>query len=181
MYLVEARPAENGRCCIIEQRGAEWVDILPAKYNVRTKVHEYGGGACISSPDGSLIFSDAETNGVFRLTAAIGDIQPIVNASEKLRYADFDAHPLRHNLVLAIQEDHTGGTIDTVENSVVVIDSIDKSTKVVCKGADFYCAPKFNHDGTKICWIQVCFDFPRLLQAPQDVPRFNGFWMLLIR
>lgn len=150
MYLVEGRPAEKGRCCIVEQRGTESTDILPSKYNARTKVHEYGGGACLASPDGSLLFSDFNTNGVFRLKS-VDDVQPVVTASEKLRYADFDVHPVYHNLVLAVQEDHTG-TI--VENRIVVINTDDKSVKVVCQGADFYCAPKFNQEGRRICWIQ---------------------------
>ena len=147
---MEGRPAEKGRCCIVEQRGTESIDILPSEYNARSKVHEYGGGACIVSPDGSLIFADASTSGVFRLKS-VDDVQPIVNASAEFRYADFDVHPLQTNLILAVQEDHSGST---VENRVALIDSDTKSVKVVCQGADFYSAPKFNHDGTKICWVQ---------------------------
>jgi Tol biopolymer transport system component len=113
-------------------------------------VYETGGGACSASPDGSLLFSDFSTNGVFRLKS-VDDVQPIVDASEKLRYADFDVHPLYTNLILAVQEEHSG---NTVENRVALINANDKSVKIVCQGADFYSAPKFNHDGTKICWIQ---------------------------
>lgn len=134
----------------MEQRGTQSIDILPSKYNARSKVHEYGGGACIASPDGSLLFSDFSTNGVFRLKPT-DDVNPIVDASEKFRYADFDVHPHHTNLILAVQEEHSG---DTVENRVALINADDKSVKIVCQGADFYCAPKFNPDGTKICWIQ---------------------------
>jgi hypothetical protein len=135
---VEGRPAEKGRCCIVEQRGTESIDILPSEYNARSKVHEYGGGACIASPDGSLIFADASTSGVFRLKS-VDDVQPIVNASAEFRYADFDVHPLQTNLILAVQEDHSG---PTVENRVALINSDTKSVKVVCQGADFYSAKK---------------------------------------
>lgn len=150
IYLVEGRPVEKGRCCIVEQRGTEWVDILPLNYNARSRVHEYGGGAVSTSPDGSMIFSDYSTNGVFRLKSA-DEVQPVVRASSKLRYADFDVHPLDTNMILAVQEDHSD---DAVENRIVLINSNDQSAKVVCQGADFYCAPRFNHDGTKLCWIQ---------------------------
>lgn len=111
---------------------------------------EYGGGACTASPDGSLLFSDFSTNGLFRLKS-IDDVQPIINASKTLRYADFDVHPHNINLILAVQEDHSG---ETVENRIALIDSDDKSVKIVRQGADFYCAPKFNHDGTRVCWFQ---------------------------
>ncbi|KAJ5662368.1 uncharacterized protein N7477_009984 [Penicillium maclennaniae] len=150
IYLVEGRPAEKGRCVIVEQRGTESTDILPSEYSAQSKVHEYGGGACTFSPDGSLIFTDANTSGVFRLKAA-DDVQRIITASEQLRYADFDVHPLRTNLILAVQEDHSGSS---VVNTTALINSDDKSVTSVCQGADFYSAPRFNHDGTKICWIQ---------------------------
>ena len=147
---MEGRPAEQGRCVIVEQRGNESIDILPSEYNARSKIHEYGGGACNASPDGSLIFADANTSGVFRLKSAY-DAQPIINASEQFRYADFDVHPLKTNLILAVQEDHSG---KTVENRVALINADNKSVTIICQGADFYCAPRFNHDGTKICWVQ---------------------------
>lgn len=134
----------------MEQRGTESIDILPSECNARSKVYEYGGGACTASPDGSLVFTDFSTNGVFRLKS-IDDVQPVINASEKLRYAAFDVHPHHMNLILAVQEDHSG---ETVENRIALINSDDKTVKIVCQGADFYCAPKFNHDATKVCWTQ---------------------------
>ncbi|KAJ5191726.1 uncharacterized protein N7498_010711 [Penicillium cinerascens] len=143
-------PAEKGRCAIVEQRGTESIDILPLEYTARSKVHEYGGGACTVSPDGSLIFTDANTNGVFYLKAA-NDVQPIITASEQFRYADFDVHPLQTNLILAVQEAHSG---NSVTNTVALINSDDKSVTNICQGADFYSTPRFNHDGTKICWVQ---------------------------
>jgi hypothetical protein len=147
---VEGRPAEEGRCVIVEQRDTESIDILPSEYNSRSKVHEYGGGACITSLDGSLIVIDANTSGVFRLKL-VDDVQPIIAASEQFRYADFHVHPLQTKLILAVQEDHSG---KTVKNRVALIDSDDKSVTNVCQGADFHAAPRFNHDGTKVCWVQ---------------------------
>jgi Tol biopolymer transport system component len=113
-------------------------------------VHEYGGAACTTGSDGSLIFSDSTTNGAFRLRSK-NDIEAIVNPSQDLRYGDFDVHPIETNLIIAIQEDHT---CEAVENRLVLINSTEKSVKVIVQGADFYIYPRFNHDGTKICWIQ---------------------------
>lgn len=113
-------------------------------------MHEYGGAAAAAGADGSLIFSDSKTNGVFRFKTG-NEIEAVVDASKDLRYGDFDVHPVKTNLVLAIQEDHTS---KNVENRLVLIDSTDKSVTIIIEGADFYIYPRFNHDGTKISWVQ---------------------------
>lgn len=102
------------------------------------------------SPDGSLIFSDSKSSGVFRLKPS-GEVEPVIEADEKLRYADFDAHPNGEKWILAVQEDHK---TDEVLNRVVVIDNVSHSAKTIASGADFYGSPKFSHDGKWISWIQ---------------------------
>ena len=45
-YWLEARPQEGGRSVLVRRRiGGERADVTPAPFNVRTRVHEYGGGA----------------------------------------------------------------------------------------------------------------------------------------
>jgi hypothetical protein len=100
--------------------------------------------------DGNLIFTDANTKGVFRLKSA-DDIQPIVDADEDVRYADFDVHPKDPRWVLAVQEVHKN---DQVDNNIVVINTDSKAVKIICEGADFYSHPKFSYDGKWIAWIQ---------------------------
>ena len=58
IYWVEMRPAEAGRYVIVCRSGdGEVSDITPAPYNVRTRVHEYGGGAFLVDK-GVLYFSN---------------------------------------------------------------------------------------------------------------------------
>src|SRR5260370_11093807 len=46
IYWIEARPMENGRNVLIRRRTDGMIDdVTPAPYNVRTRVHEYGGAA----------------------------------------------------------------------------------------------------------------------------------------
>ena len=45
-YWLEARPQEAGRTVLVRRTPAgERQDLTPAPFNVRTRVHEYGGGA----------------------------------------------------------------------------------------------------------------------------------------
>jgi hypothetical protein len=46
VYWIEGRPAEAGRSVLV-RRAADGMsyDVTPAPFDVRTRVHEYGGGA----------------------------------------------------------------------------------------------------------------------------------------
>jgi hypothetical protein len=133
----------------VELRGTEAVDILPSEYNTTSKIHEYGGGACVVSPDGSIIFTDANTNGVFRLSS--GSVKSVRQGSPTKRFGDFNVHPLDTNWILAVHEEHRG---DEVVNCIVVINDETQNTDFVAEGADFYSHPRFSPDGKRICWTQ---------------------------
>ena len=46
LYWLESRPQEAGRSVIVRQRpGGAAEDVTPPPFNIRTRVHEYGGGA----------------------------------------------------------------------------------------------------------------------------------------
>src|SRR2546423_4162120 len=52
IYWIEGRPSEGGRNVLVRRApstsrngGGSIEDITPAPYSVRTRVHEYGGGA----------------------------------------------------------------------------------------------------------------------------------------
>ncbi|CZS91258.1 related to dipeptidyl aminopeptidases/acylaminoacyl-peptidases [Rhynchosporium graminicola] len=153
IYLIEGRPAEKGRQVIVEVRGPETIDLLPAQYSARSKVHEYGGAAATLSPDGDLIFVDHSTNGVFSLSPK-GEVTEILAGNPNLRYANFDMHPQDTHLIIAIQEDHSAPLLVDAVNTLVVIHSRTKKAEIVVKGADFYSQAKFSPDGKKLSWLQ---------------------------
>ncbi|MEO8084796.1 MAG: prolyl oligopeptidase family serine peptidase [Ardenticatenales bacterium] len=77
VYWGETRPAEGGRVTImrrairsIDAGGTatqdDAVELLPAPWNVRTRVHEYGGGA-FTVADGMLYFSQFGDQRLYRL------------------------------------------------------------------------------------------------------------------
>src|ERR1700677_549451 len=52
IYWLESRPAEGGRMVAMTLDGGEARQLTPDGFNVRTRVHEYGGGAFVAAPDG---------------------------------------------------------------------------------------------------------------------------------
>src|SRR5215212_9502171 len=65
-YWVEVRPQEGGRSCVV-RTGADGrvEDVVPAGFNARTRVHEYGGGDYMVS-DGTLYFSNFADQRLYR-------------------------------------------------------------------------------------------------------------------
>ena len=153
MYVVENRPAENGRGVIVRVHEKESVDVLPQEFNARARIHTYGGSAASMCADGRIIFVDANTNGVFFLSSG-GEVEEIIPGSKtsEILYADFSISPVQTEMVLAIQELHRehGEVVDTV----VIVNTVTKTTRVVVEGADFYSNPRFSPDGKKVCWTQ---------------------------
>src|SRR5437588_9905683 len=57
-YWIEMRPAEGGRCVIVQQSAnGQREEVNPPPFSARTRVHEYGGGA-FTVADGRVYFSD---------------------------------------------------------------------------------------------------------------------------
>src|ERR1700684_2055658 len=63
IYWIESRPSEGGRHGLGQRdRG----DVPPPPYNVRPRVHEYGGGAA-TVRDGTVYFSNFADQRLYRL------------------------------------------------------------------------------------------------------------------
>jgi dipeptidyl aminopeptidase/acylaminoacyl peptidase len=147
VWFLESRPDESGRVVV---RRWSWengvVDVTPEGTNVRTSVHEYGGGAW-AVRTGVLVFSTFPDGYVHVLRdGAVTDLVQV----DGLRFADFAFDPVRDRVV-AVCEDHTRGGEPV--NSVVSIDLAAGSVEPLCAGHDFFSEPRISPDGTRMCWL----------------------------
>ena len=72
-YWLESRPAEGGRNVVVRWRpGTGSQDVNPEPFNIRTRVHEYGGGAWTVS-NGTLYFSHDGDRRLYRLDRNASD------------------------------------------------------------------------------------------------------------
>ena len=147
LYWIESRPAEGGRNVIVRQRRGAIHDVLPAPYNARSRVHEYGGGA-YTAADGVVYFAYDDDQRVYRL--APGAQPEAITPPGPLRYADFAVDRHRQRL-LCVCEDH-GTTPPT--NTIVAIDLAGRGRPLtLIAGDDFYAAPRVSHDGRWLAWL----------------------------
>jgi dipeptidyl aminopeptidase/acylaminoacyl peptidase len=153
-YWIESRPTERGRTVLVRWTASGPVDVTPAPFNVRTRVHEYGGGACVVD-HGEVFFSNFTDQRVYHLPAGSGETpQPITPESEaRLRYADFIVDRARNRL-LCVREEH-GADEHDVTNTIVEL-SIrggESQGRVLVSGNDFYSSPRLSPDGTRLAWL----------------------------
>ncbi|KIK99166.1 hypothetical protein PAXRUDRAFT_823066 [Paxillus rubicundulus Ve08.2h10] len=153
VYHIERRPEDNGRYVIVDTLAAQ--DIIPSPYSARTGVHEYGGAAAIAHGD-IVYFSNYVDNRVYSVKAtpqkSFDLPEPVTSENSKYRYANFAVHPVRHDLLVSVLEDHTVDTPQTVISTLCVINTTRKAVFPLVVGADFYASPSFNTSGTKMAW-----------------------------
>jgi dipeptidyl aminopeptidase/acylaminoacyl peptidase len=151
LYWIESRPAEKGRSVLV-RRGAnhQTEDITPAPFNVRTRVHEYGGGAYLVD-DGVIYFSNFADNRVYRQVPG-DEPQPLTPETKHVRFADFIIDPWRNRLI-CVCEDLRVTQYEAI-NSLVSIDLDTGVFKTLVSGADFYASPRLSPDGSQLAWIQ---------------------------
>ena len=145
----EARPAEAGRVVLVTAGNGDGVrDLLRPPHSIRSRVHEYGGGA-FAAAGGSVWFVAAADQAVMRLDLSNGVLHRIFQR-EDLRWADLLLDESRQRLV-AVAEDHAGK--GEAVNRLMAL-GFDGGCTVLAEGADFYAAPRLSPCGTRLCWLQ---------------------------
>ena len=149
-YWTEGRPAEDGRTVIVRAAPDGAIeDVTPRPFNVRTRVHEYGGGAYLVDR-GEIFFSNFADA---RLYHQINHGPPIpITAEKEWRYADFVADHV-HGRLIAVREDHTDSSREAV-NALVAVDRRGENEQMVlASGNDFYSSPRISGDGGWLAWL----------------------------
>src|SRR5579859_2943225 len=170
VWWQEIRPSEGGRLTVVGQ-GPDGVrrDLLPAPWNARTRVHEYGGQSYLPLPGGFLFANFADQRLYLCRTVGPADQgaepEPLTAAASEDcadRFADFVLGP-GGDEVWCVRERHARGRI----TRVIVAVPLDGSAagdagavRVLVSGSDFYAFPAPSPDGSMLAWI--CWDHPRM-------------------
>jgi dipeptidyl aminopeptidase/acylaminoacyl peptidase len=160
VYWLEGRPHEGGRAVLVfKPHGGQAVDVVPRDFNVRSRVHEYGGGAywvygstayCSSFADGRIYRFDYPG-------AEPRSVTPEPREPNALRYADGVVSNDGRTIV-CVRERHEDGS---VINDIVALPADGSSEpRMLLEGRDFYAWPRFDTDSRRLAW--TAWDHPRM-------------------
>lgn len=155
LYWLEGKPEEGGRLALRRAAAAAPEDVLPAEFNVRTRVHEYGGGAYVLH-GAAVTFSHFADQRLYRYSpgSAPRPITPAPPAPGSLRYADACVTPDGRWLV-CVRESHDEDSGREPINELVVLPADGSaSPRSLASGADFYASPRLSPDGRQLLWLQ---------------------------
>ncbi|MEU3309169.1 prolyl oligopeptidase family serine peptidase [Nocardiopsis sp. NPDC006832] len=174
VWWQEYRPAENGRTTLVRRDSDGSVhDLLPAPWNVGTRVHEYGGRSYLpvprrddkAIPRVGVVFADHDTQRLFLLERGAKDPLPLTPEPARkagLRYADPVLSP-DGKQILCVREDHTGADLS---RSIVSVPLSGRGAtdptaiRELVTGARFYASPAPSPDGRHLAYVR--WNHPRM-------------------
>jgi dipeptidyl aminopeptidase/acylaminoacyl peptidase len=168
VYWLEGRPAEAGRRVLVRAAAdGSTADLTPPPFNVRTRVHEYGGGSYVVG-GGIVVFSHFGDGRLYRLDPGAIEAVPITPPGP-WRYADLRPDLARRRFY-AVREDHSAGEGDheAVVNTIVAVPLDGGDPVVLVSGPDFVASPRLAPDGMRLCWLE--WDNPDM---PWDATRLR--------
>ena len=149
LYWVENRPTEGGRSVVVRRTASgEIADAVPAGFDARTRVHEYGGGA-YTVRGGVVYASRFEDQRLWRIDGDPVPITPEPAIPAGLRYAD---GTLADTWGIWVRERHDAGGEPLNELVRIPLDG-SSDPEVVAGGRDFYAAPRLSPDGTLLAFL----------------------------
>jgi dipeptidyl aminopeptidase/acylaminoacyl peptidase len=148
LYWVEMRPAEGGRYVVVKRSwDGKTIDVTPPPFNVRTRVHEYGGGSFFVK-DGTAYFSNFADQRLYRQEP--GEQPRLITTQGEWRYADGILDRQR-NRIVCVCEDHSSE--DEAANYLAGIEIENGERQVLAFGNDFYSSPRLSPDGRRLAWL----------------------------
>ena len=153
LYWVESRPKEGGRNVIVGRTpDGHCSSLTPQTFNVRTRVHEYGGGAYLVH-QGALYFSNFSDQRLYQQT--LGEPPRPLTSEQPMCYADATMDQQRHRLI-CIREDHTHSDQHPI-NTIVCLplggQAADQVGQILVEGYDFFSNPRVSPDGQFLTWL----------------------------
>ncbi|WP_309744865.1 S9 family peptidase [Chamaesiphon sp. OTE_20_metabat_361] len=154
IYWLESRPQEAGRSVIVRRTAdGQSEDVTPSGYNVRNRVHEYGGAA-YTVVDGCVYFSNITDNCLYIQDLRSPQPEQIrqLTHDKNKRYADLTIDP-RNQRLICVQEEHDSTEFEPLNTIVSISLTQPDDVRILVGGCDFYAAPRLSPDGTKLVWL----------------------------
>ena len=151
IYWRELRPEQQGRFTLVKRTvDGRVAELVPTPFNVRTTVHEYGGGSFVVDKD-VVYFSNFPDQRIYRLDS--GALPRPVTPEVNMRYADGVIDSGRGRMI-CVREDHSSSEQQAVNTIVSLSLDGEDSGHVLVSGNDFYSSPRLSPEGSRLAWVE---------------------------
>lgn len=165
LYWLERRPEEGGRIVLVRREWSGRInDVTPEGYNLRSRVHEYGGSPHVVGTD-FVVFINFQDQRLYRQSLEdLSELSPLTpEKNTDGSFGKFAAPVLSpdEKWCLFIYEKELAGNEN--ENVLACLDiTTGEITEpmVLAKGNDFYGEPRFSNDGAQVAWLT--WDHPNM-------------------
>lgn len=145
LLWLEFEPA-SARSRLYLWRAGHTEELTPPGASVRSRVYEYGGGACCATAEGVAWVEESDQQ-VRRM--ALGGAPRVLTARAQSRYGDLH-YVAAWDALLAVEESHEDSG---VIHRLVRLDA-DGTRSVLAEGADFYAAPQACAQARQLAWVE---------------------------
>lgn len=158
IYWLEQRPAEQGRVALVKcDESGQISDVIPKEYWIRTRVHEYGGGAYTLN-NKFVYFVNFKDQRIYRQSLTenqpLWPLTPEKNLDGALgKYGALELSSDGTRLVFVYEKEYVD---KENENFIAALDLTTEELReptILASGNDFYADPKISPDGKTIAWL----------------------------
>lgn len=155
----EGIPAEGGRTSVRRRTVTGDIEtVLPAPWNARSQVHEYGGGSWAAASDGRLFFVEKTDQRVWLFAPGADPVPLTADTDGAVRYGGLS---WQQGLLLAIREDHAAarmpeghvGVPVPLRTIVTIPTHPGGEVAELAGGTDFVAQPALSADGQRLAWV----------------------------
>jgi dipeptidyl aminopeptidase/acylaminoacyl peptidase len=167
LYYLEQRAAEGGRLVLVRQQidgasAGKKETLTPDGFNIRSRVHEYGGKAFLLADGYAWFFNDTDSR-IYKQKLDL-DAKPeaLTQENNHLLAIDFQLSPDSKHLIFiqehSVEEGENENTVSVLPLFTEPAESGRKppsqASYALLSGADFYANPVISPDGRQLAWIE---------------------------
>lgn len=153
LFWIEYRPDEGGRNCLIRYSDGAAYNLTPPEFDVRTRVHEYGGLSWCLLDSQSWVFVNKQDQQLYRQSLNTLTPEKLTFQVES-RFGE-PVYDALHHRVLMIEEHHSSHLHSevNVRNRLVSLSLSSGDIDVLHEGHDFYSSLVLSANGLQCLFI----------------------------
>ncbi|MBT3228940.1 MAG: S9 family peptidase [Candidatus Marinimicrobia bacterium] len=154
IYWSEGRPAEKGRTALMTWTDNKIHEITSDDSDVRTRAHEYGGGAFLCVKEHYFYINNSDQQ-IYEVHEN-GEPRQVTNHPE-YRFADMILDQKRGSLYV-VGENHADS--QNIKNCLLRITLDGGGLQIIAEGHDFFSNPQLSPDGSQLLFL--AWDHPNM-------------------